>query len=124
MSRASTRTANSMSRKSGRSPFLARRSGAATPRSLRLGEMGLRRAWTSAVQRREAVHLRIVCAFRRQVEGSGAEPADTELQLFARIAVVEERLRRALGRARVRRSCVCAASSVRIAPRIRREELR
>jgi hypothetical protein len=78
----------------------------------RLGEMSARRAWSAAVQLREAVHLRIVAAFRRQLEGEGPGPADVELRLFARIAVVEERLRRALRRSRNFPACAASAPSV------------
>lgn len=76
----------------------------------RLGEMSARRAWSAAVQLREAVHLRIVAAFRRQLEGTGPGPADAQLQLFARIAVVEERLRRALRRSRSFPACAAGAT--------------
>ena len=89
----------------------------------RLGEMSARRAWSAAVQLREAVHLRIVAAFRRQLEGTGAGPADVELRLFARIAVVEERLRRALRRSRSFPPCAAGAPAIlRTAALLRRGE--
>lgn len=44
---------------------------------------------------------RIVCAFRKQLDGSGPGPADAELLMFARLAVAEQRLGRSLAQAKV-----------------------
>jgi len=95
----------------------ARRRGSASRRSPVIAEMSARRAWTAAVNLRKTVHLRIVAAYRSQLEGLGPGPSDVELRLFARIAVAEERLRRVLERAKVNPSCNREASSVRLATR-------
>lgn len=88
-------------RKPGRASLSVRRRRVTAQDSLQLGEMSARRAWHAAVQLRETIHLRIVTAFRSQVEGLGLGPTDVDLRLFARVAVAEERLRRALQRAKV-----------------------
>jgi hypothetical protein len=75
------------------------------------------------MQLRETIHLRIVAAFRSQIEGSGPGPTDIDLRLFARIAVAEERLRRALQRARVHHCCDAETSSMRLARLVRRGKL-
>ena len=90
-----------ISRKPSRASLSVRRRGVTARDSLRLGEMIARRAWHAAVRLRETIHHRIVAAFHSQVEGSGPGPTDIDLRLFARIAIAEERLRRALQRAKV-----------------------
>ena len=101
----------------------APRRGSASRRSPVLAEMRARRAWTAAVNLRDAIHLRIVAAFRSQLEGLGPGPSDVDLRLFARIAVAEERLRRLLERAKVQPSCDREASSMRLATPVRRGEI-
>jgi hypothetical protein len=111
----STHDGKPASRKPSRASVSIRRRGASARDSLRPGEMSARRAWNAAVRARQAIHLRIVAAFRSQVEGRGPGPTDIELRLFARIAVAEERLRRAFRRARVHPCCSSATSSMRVA---------
>jgi hypothetical protein len=88
-----------------------------------IAEMSARRAWTAAVNLRKTVHLRIVAAYRSQLEGLGPGPSDVELRLFASIAVAEARLRRVLERAKVHPSCNREASSVRLASRVCRGDI-
>jgi hypothetical protein len=47
-------------------------------------ERAAHRAWAAAKRLRKAAQDRIVCAFRKQIEGSSSGPADTELLMFAR----------------------------------------
>ena len=51
-----------------------------------------RRGWMAAMRVRKVMQDRIVVAFRRQIEGSGPGPTDEALQMFARLAVAEQRL--------------------------------
>jgi len=88
-----------------------------------IAEMSARRAWTAAVNLRKTIHLRIVAAYRSQLEGLGPGPSDVELRLFARVAVAEERLLRVLERAKVHPSCNRETSSIRLATRVRRGEI-
>jgi len=118
----STHGAKLISRKPSATPLSMRRRRVIAQGSLRIGEMSARRAWKAAVQLRETIHLRIVAAFRNKVEGAGPGPTDVELRLFARIAVAEEKLRRALQRAKVHQCCICEASSIRLAGLVRRGE--
>jgi hypothetical protein len=67
--------------------------------------MSARKAWVAAANAREAVQERIVNAFRRDVEGTGPGPSEFDLQLFARLAVAEQRLKRCFGRAKVQWPC-------------------
>lgn len=67
--------------------------------------MSSRRTWVIAMRAREAIHERIVLAFAQRIEGRGPGPTDLDLRLFARLAVTEQRLKRAFGKARARRSC-------------------
>jgi hypothetical protein len=53
-----------------------------------------RDAWMVATRIRKAVQARIVEAFRRHLEGSGAGPSDEALRMFARLAIAEQRLMR------------------------------
>jgi hypothetical protein len=52
------------------------------------------------MQARKAMQNRIVCAFRRHIDGSGPGPGDAELLMFARLAVAEQRLGSRLARAK------------------------
>jgi hypothetical protein len=88
-----------------------------------IAEMSARRAWTAAVNLRKMIHLRIVAAYRSQLEGLGPGPSDVDLRLFARIAVAEERLLRALERAKVHPSCNREASAIRLATCVRQGEI-
>ena len=108
---------------SGRAKPSARSRGMASRRLPLIAEMSARRAWTAAVNLRKAIHLRIVAAYRSQLEGLGPGPSDVDLRLFARIAVAEERLRRLLERAKVHPPCNREASSIRLATRVRRGEI-
>jgi hypothetical protein len=49
-----------------------------------------------AARARRAVQQRIVDAFGRHVRGAGAGPTNEDLQVFAKLAVAEQRLRRRL----------------------------
>lgn len=118
-----THGAKLISRKPSRASLSIRRRGMTTRDSLRLGEMSARRAWNAAMQLRKTIHLRIVAAFRSQVEGSGPGPTDVDLRLFARIAVAEERLKRALGRVKAHPRCNSETSSMRLAGLVRRGEV-
>lgn len=102
---------------------MSRRPGPNARDALWLAEMSARRACNAATQLRETIHLRIVAAFRSQIEGSGPGPTDIDLRLFARIAVAEERLRRALLRARVHHCCNPETSPMRLARLVRRGKL-
>lgn len=94
------------SRRGTRQPVLDLRYRFGTPReSLAPHAMSARKAWVAAANAREAVQARIVCAFRRDVEGSGPGPSEFDLQLFARLAVTERRLKRCFGRAKVQPPC-------------------
>ena len=73
--------------------------------SLHPHAMSARKAWITAANAREAVQARIVSAFRRDVEGTGPGPSEFDLQLFARLAVTERRLKRSFGRAKVQPPC-------------------
>ena len=78
----------------------------ATPRRpLQPSAMSARRAWAAALHVREAMQNRIVRAFGQQADGTGAGPSEMDLRLFARFAVMEQRLKRSLGRARVQWPC-------------------
>lgn len=118
----STHEGNRIGRQPGRASLSIRRRGAARD-AVRLGERNARRAWNTAMQVRETIHLRIVAAFRCQVQGSGPGPTDVDLRLFARIAVTEERLRRTLLQARVHHGCSAETSSMRLARLVRRGRL-
>jgi hypothetical protein len=67
--------------------------------------MGSRRSWVIAMRARKAIHERIVFAFAQRIEGRGPGPTDLDLRLFARLAVMEQRLKRAFDKARAQRSC-------------------
>ena len=108
---------------SGRAKPSARSRGMASRRSPVIAEMSARRAWTAAVNLRKTIHLRIVAAYRSQLEGLGPGPSDVDLRLFARIAVAEERLLRALERAKVHPSCNREASAIRLATCVRQGEI-
>jgi hypothetical protein len=71
------------------------------PVSLPPRAMRLRKAWVAAVHAREVMHSQIVSAFRQDIAGAGPGPSDQDLQLFARFAVAEARLRRGFRRAKV-----------------------
>jgi hypothetical protein len=45
---------------------------------------------------------RIVCEFRKQIEGWSSGPADAELLTFARLALAEHRSERGLAQAKAR----------------------
>lgn len=99
MSRPTRRPAARHSTLEFRQRYLVRRS------SLSPHAMSARKAWVQAVRAREAMQSRIVHAFRRDIAGAGSGPTDLDLQLFARLAVAERRLKRGLGRARVLWPC-------------------
>jgi hypothetical protein len=63
------------------------------------------RAWAAAKRLRRAAQDRIVCAFQKQIHGVGSGPTDTELLMFARRAVAEQRSWRRLAQAQGKRSC-------------------
>lgn len=88
-----------------------------------LAEMSARRALSFAAAQREAIHLRILAAYRSQIEGIGSGPSDADLRLFARIAIAEERLRRVFERTKLHPSCNCEVSSIRLATRLRRGDI-
>ncbi|MDM0109796.1 hypothetical protein QTH97_33105 [Variovorax sp. J22R24] len=68
--------------------------------------MSARKAWVAAAHAREAMQSRIVSAFGRDIAGAGPGPTDFDLQMFARLAVAERRLKRGVGRAKVLWPCV------------------
>lgn len=70
--------------------------------------MSARKAWVAAARAREAAQSIIVDAFERNIAGAGPGPTDFDLQLFARLAVSERRLKRAFSRARVLSPCAGA----------------
>lgn len=70
---------------------------AASAPSTKASRAGKPSALTTAVRLRRALHSAIVQAFRRQLQGTGAGPTEAQLRRFARTAIVEERLQRALG---------------------------
>jgi hypothetical protein len=72
-------------------------------RSIEPCERSARKARAAAARVRKAVQSRIVRAFRKQIEGSGAGPDDTDLLMFARLAVAEHRLGRSLAQAKAQR---------------------
>ena len=61
-----------------------------------------RRAWVAAGRVRKAIQQRIALAFRKQIEGAGSGPADSELLIFARLAVAEQRLGKNLAQTKAR----------------------
>lgn len=105
-----------------RMPTAPRGTRRAPPGAQVLAEMSTRRAWGAAAGLRQEFHLRILAAYRRQLEGLGTGPSDQDLRLFASIAVAEHRLRRAFERAKVRPTCNIESSSIRLAARLRRGE--
>jgi hypothetical protein len=68
-------------------------------------ERAAHRAWAAAKRLRKAAQDRIVCAFRKQIEGSSSGPADTELLMFARRAVAEQRSWRSFAQVKGKRTC-------------------
>lgn len=102
MSKSVTRRKGPLARKRRRLAALRRRSAPAR-RSIEPYEMSARRARAAAARVRKAVQSRIVRAFRKQIEGSGAGPNDTDLLMFARLAVAEHRLGRSLAQAKAQR---------------------
>jgi hypothetical protein len=90
---------------SARSSVALRYRHGASPGSLPLHAMSARKAWLDAVRAREAVQKRIVQAFRCDVEGTGPGPSESDLELFARLAVAEQRMKRDFGRAKVQWPC-------------------
>lgn len=100
-----TRQIKLMSRRTKHSARDARHRSAKTRETLPPRAMSARRARVAAMRAREAVHARIVCAFRQSIEGLGPGPTDLDLQLFARLAVHEQRLKRGFGKAKVQGSC-------------------
>jgi len=102
MSKSVTRRKGPLARKRRRLAALRHR-GARARRSIEPCERSARRARAAAVRVRKAVQGRIVRAFRKQIEGSGAGPDDTDLLMFARIAVAEHRLGRSLAQAKAQR---------------------
>jgi hypothetical protein len=62
------------------------------------------KAWLAAVQVRKAIQNRIVLAFRKQIQGAGPAPAESDLLLFARAAVAEQRLQSRLARSKALRA--------------------
>jgi hypothetical protein len=105
MSAPVTRKGKSATRGNARVLVALRRARAPARTLIGLREMGARRAWAAAVRARKSVQQRIVCAFRKHIEGSGPGPTDAELLMFARLAVAEQRLGRSLARAKVERYC-------------------
>ena len=61
-----------------------------------------RRAWVAAGRVRKAIQQRIALAFRKQIEGAGTGPADSELLMFARLAVAEQQLGQNLAHTKAR----------------------
>ena len=57
------------------------------------------KACAAAAQVRRATQDRIVFAFGEQIRGLGAGPTDADLRLFARMAVVEQRMLRGIDHA-------------------------
>lgn len=104
MSKSVTRRKGPLARKRRRLAALRHRSAPAR-RSLDLDpcERSARRARAAAVRVRKAVQGRIVRAFRKQIEGSGAGPSDIDLLMFARLAIAEQRLGRSLAQAKAQR---------------------
>ena len=100
-----TRRTKLMSRRTKHSALNARRRGAKTRATLPPRAMSARRAWNIAMRAREAIHERIVHAFRQSIAGFGPGPTDFDLQLFARLAVNEQRLKRGFGKAKVQGPC-------------------
>jgi hypothetical protein len=96
MSKPVTRQKKTRTWRSGR-PIVAWGGGTA---SIAPRDVGAQKAFTAAMQARKAIQNRIVCAFRRHIEGSGSGPGDAELLMFARLAVAEQRLGSSLARAK------------------------
>lgn len=107
-----TRRKKLMSRHMRHSPLYARRRSAKARETLPPRAMSARRAWIIAMRAREVIHTRIVHAFRRSIAGLGTGPTDLDLQLFARLAVHEQRLKRGFGKARVQRPCAGGPTSM------------
>jgi hypothetical protein len=91
--------------RSGRPGVAWRRSTAARPVPIAPHEMSAHRAFAAATHVRKAIQVRIARAFRRHIEGAGRGPTDTELLMFARLAVAEQRLGRSLAQAKADRYC-------------------
>lgn len=102
MSKSVTRRKGPLARKRRRLAALRHRSAPAR-RFLDPCERSARRARAAAVRVRKAVQGRIVRAFRKQIEGSGAGPSDIDLLMFARLAIAEQRLGRSLAQAKAQR---------------------
>lgn len=66
-------------------------------------ERRAQQARAAAAHVRQVVQRCIVEAFRGQLEGSGAGPADADLLLFARLAVAEHRLGQSLAQIKAQR---------------------
>ena len=84
-------------------------------------EMRARKSWVAAVRIRKAAQERIVCAFRRHIEGWGSGPTDAQLLMFARAAIAEQRCKRALARAMLGRRRRHAQAPIRPVSVLRRE---
>jgi hypothetical protein len=55
-------------------------------------ETDAREAWLAAARARNEIQNRIVLAFRKQIQGTGRGPAESDLMLFAKAAAAERRL--------------------------------
>ena len=61
-----------------------------------------RRAWAAMSQARKSLQARIVMAFRQHIEGTGPGPSEGQLRMFAKLAVAEHQLWRAMTASRTR----------------------
>jgi hypothetical protein len=112
MARPGKRSASAVGGRAGLSLPAFRRGYLAPRVSLPPHAMSARKAWVAATHAREAMQARIVGAFGRDIAGAGPGPTDFELQLFARLAIAERRLKRGLSRAKVLWPCACVPATL------------